>query len=281
MITRRKFISSTTLAATAAMLTIDAFGLQGKKKLKNFGYITGIIGKELKGDWKAVLKQSASYGFTEIETGNFMGESADSFLAYLKSIGLSLPVGGFEFRASEEDLKKSMTLLKSLKVKYAVVYWPWYTGGPFTLEDCKKSAERLNYLGKVCKDNGLILCWHNHNKEFTPMEVGLPFDYLMTNTDKNLVFCELDLYWVKKGGADPLEVMKKYSGRFPVLHVKDMAPGDAQDFECPGSGIIDFPSLFKEADKQGIKHYFVERDNVPDGLACLKSSGEYLKNLTF
>lgn len=281
MITRRKFISSTTLAATAAMLTIDAFGLQGKKKLKNFGYITGIIGKELKGDWKAVLKQSASYGFTEIETGNFMGESADSFLAYLKSIGLSLPVGGFEFRASEEDLKKSMTLLKSLKVKYAVVYWPWYTGGPFTLEDCKKSAERLNYLGKVCKDNGLILCWHNHNKEFTPMEAGLPFDYLMTNTDKNLVFCELDLYWVKKGGADPLEVMKKYSGRFPVLHVKDMAPGDAQDFECPGSGIIDFPSLFKEADKQGIKHYFVERDNVPDGLACLKSSGEYLKNLTF
>jgi len=281
MITRRKFISSTTLAATAAMLSIDSFSIEGKKKLKNFGYISGIIGKELKGDWKAVLKQSASYGFTEIETGNFMGESPDSFLAYLKSIGLSLPVGGFEFKASEEELKKSMALLKSLKVKYAVVYWPWYTGGPFTLEDCKKSAERLNYLGKVCKENGLILCWHNHNKEFAPMETGLPFDYLMNNTDKNLVFCELDLYWVKKGGADPLEVMKKYAGRFPVLHVKDMAPGDAQDFECPGSGIIDFSSLFKEADKQGIKHYFVERDNVPDGLACLKSSGEYLKNLTF
>jgi sugar phosphate isomerase/epimerase len=281
MITRRKFISATTLAATAAMMSIDSFSIGEKKKLKNFGYISGIIGKELKGDWKAVLKQSASYGFTEIETGNFMGESADSFLAYLKSIGLSLPVGGFEFKASEEELKKSMTLLKSLKVKYAVVYWPWYTGGPFTLEDCKKSAERLNYLGKVCKDNGLILCWHNHNKEFIQMEKGIPFDFLMNNTDKNLVFCELDLYWVKKGGADPLEVMKKYSGRFPVLHVKDMAPGDAQDFECPGSGIIDFPSLFSEADKQGIKHYFVERDNVPDGLACLKSSGEYLRNLTF
>lgn len=281
MITRRKFISTTALAASAAMLSLDVFALQGKKKLKNFGFISGIIGKELKGDWKAVLKQAASYGFTEIETGNFMGESSESFLSYLKSIGMSLPVGGFEFKASEEELKKSMSLLKSLKVKYAVVYWPWYTGGPFTLEDCKKSAERLNYLGKVCKDNGLVFCWHNHNKEFIPMENGLPFDYLMTNTDKNLVFCELDLYWVKKGGADPLEVMKKYPGRCPVLHVKDMAPGDAQDFECPGSGIIDFPSLFNEADKQGIKHYFVERDNVPDGLACLKSSGEYLKNLTF
>lgn len=281
MVTRRKFISTIAVATSAALLSMDVFALQGKKKLKNFGFISGIIGKELKGDWKTVLKQSASYGFTEIETGNFMGESSESFLSYLKEIGMSLPVGGFEFKASEDELKKSMTLLKSLKVKYAVVYWPWYVGGPFTLDDCKKSAERLNYLGKVCKDNGLILCWHNHNKEFIPMESGLPFDYLMDNTDKNLVFCELDLYWVKKGGADPLEILKKYSGRFPVLHVKDMAPGDEQDFDCPGSGIIDFPSLFKEADRQGIKHYFVERDNVPDGLACLKSSGEYLKNITF
>ena len=135
MITRRKFISTTAIAAAATMLSIDALSLQGKKKLQNFGFISGIIGKELKGDWKAVLKQAASYGFTEIETGNFMGETADSYLAYLKEIGMTLPVGGFEFKASEEELKKSMNLLKSLKVKYAIVYWPWYTGGPFTLED--------------------------------------------------------------------------------------------------------------------------------------------------
>jgi hypothetical protein len=60
-----------------------------------------------------------------------------------------------------------------------------------------------------------------------------------------------------------------------------MAPGSAMDFECPGSGIIDFPSLFKEAEIQGIKHYMVERDNVPDGMACLKSAGEYLRALSF
>ena len=269
------------MATVAALVSTDVFSLQGKKKLQNFGFISGIIGKELKGDWKAVLKQAASYGFSEIETGNYMGESAESFLSYLKSIGMSLPAGGFEFKSSDDELKRSMSLLKSLKVKYAIVYWPWYTGGPFTLEDCKKSAERLNYLGKVCKENGLIFCWHNHNKEFIGMEEGLPFDYLMKHTDSSLVFCELDLYWVKKGGADPLEVMKKYPGRFPVLHVKDMAPGPEMDFECPGSGILDFPSLFREANKQGIKHYMVERDNVPDGLACLKSSGQYLKNLSF
>ncbi len=281
MITRRKFIIGTTAAITIATLSPDAFSLQQRKKLKNFGFISGIIGKELKGDWKAVLKQTALYGYTEIETGSYLGDSAETYLSFLKEIGLNLVAGGFEFKASEEELNKSLALLKSLKVKYAVVYWPWFTGGPFTLEDCRKSAERLNYLGKVCKDNGLVLCWHNHNKEFAQMETGLPFDYLMNNTDRNLVFCELDLYWVKKGGVDPLEVMKKYSGRFPILHVKDMAPGDATDFECPGSGIIDFPSLFSEAEKQAIKHYMVERDNVPDGLECLKSAAEYLKKLNY
>jgi sugar phosphate isomerase/epimerase len=281
MITRRKFITGTAAAVATAAFAFDAFSFPQGKKLRNFGFISGIIDKELKGDWKSVLKEAASFGFTEIETGNYLGKSAESYLSFLKETGLDLVAGGLEFKASDDELRNSMNLLKMLKVKYAVVYWPWYTGGPFTEEDCKKSSERLNYLGKVCSDNGLVLCWHNHNKEFAAMETGLPFDYLMNNTDKQLVYCELDLYWVKKGGGDPLEVMKKYPGRYPILHVKDMAPGQTMDFECPGSGIIDFPVLFSEADKQGIQHYMVERDNVPDGLACLKSSGAYLRNLTF
>jgi len=113
------------------------------------------------------------------------------------------------------------------------------------------------------------------------MEDGLPFDYLMSHTDPGLVKCEMDVYWVKKGGADPLALLRKYSGRYAILHVKDMGPGMAEDFECPGSGIIDFPVLFREARLQGIQHYMVERDNVPDGMACLSSSGEYLRGLRF
>jgi sugar phosphate isomerase/epimerase len=137
----------------------------------------------------------------------------------------------------------------------------------------------LNKIGEVCKKHGLTLCWHNHNKEFIAMEEGLPFDYLMNNTDKNLVKCELDIYWVKKGAADPVQILRKYKDRYRILHVKDMAPGPEMDFACPGSGIIDFPSVFSEALGQGIEHYFVERDNVVDGLACLKTSAMYLKNI--
>lgn len=279
MITRRQFIATSGLAALAAYTSGSS--LWAKGKLENFGFITGIIGKELEGDWKAVLKQAAGYGFTELETGKYLGPSAAEFLKYCGEIGLKPIAGGISFTTKMEELNPKLDSLLELKLKYAVVYWPWLTGGPFKLDDCKKSAEMLNIIGDACKKKGLTLCWHNHNKEFDTMEEGTPFEYLMKNTDPDLVKCEMDIYWVKKGGADPLTILKKYKGRIPVLHVKDMAPGEAQDFECPGSGIIDFPAIFREAQSQGIKHYFVERDKVVDGLACLQSSGSYLKNLRF
>ncbi len=281
MITRRKFISETAAVLVLSPLATDLYSANQEKKLKDLGFISGIIGKELNADWKGALKKAASFGYTEIETGNYLGESLEGFLEFLIETRLKLVAGGFEFKSSEEELKKSLDLLTKLKAGIAVVYWPWYTGGPFSLADCRKSAERLNILGKTCRDYGLDFAWHNHDKEFIPMEEGLPFDFLMKNTDPSLVKCELDIYWAAKGGADPVKLMKRYAGRYNILHIKDMTPGAAKDFECPGSGIIDFPSVFREADKQGIRHFMVERDNVPDGMACLKSAAEYLKKLSY
>lgn len=282
MITRRSFLTtSATAAASLLALNHSLLAAPGKNKLKKIGYISGIIGKELNGDWKTVLKQTVDFGFSEIEIGKYLGASATSFLTSCKEIGITPIAGGINFTNLEEELNLKLDGLAELNLKYAVVYWPWLGSGPFKIEDCKRSAEMLNLMGEACQKREMTLCWHNHNKEFIAMEEGLPFDYLMNNTDKNLVKCEMDIYWVAKGGADPLSMLKKYKNRFPILHVKDMAPGEEKDFECPGSGIIDFPSIFREAEKQGIEHYMVERDNVKDGMACLKSSGAYLKNVSF
>jgi len=282
MTTRRKFITNvaagTILAATSPFLS---FATENRNRLKKIGYISGILKNNLDGgDWTALLKQTVEYGFTEYE-GGLMGESPKDFLNYCNEIGIKPVAGGCKLSQNMDEVKESLDKLNDLKMKYAVIYWPWFVGGPFKLEDCKRSADMLNKIGELTKKNGLKLCWHNHNKEFIEMEEGLPFDYLMNHTDKDLVKCEMDIYWVAKGGADPLEILKKYKGRIPILHVKDMANDEDQTFECPGSGIIDFPSIFDEARKQDIQHYFVERDKAVDGLACLKSSGEYLQNLRF
>ena len=283
MITRRKFVHTLTAGAAAAIAVKPWFpGFStGVRKLKNIGYIEGIIGKELEGDWKSILKETVRYGYSEIEIGKFRGKSAQTFIKNCSEIGIKPVAGGTIFTKKMDELRRSLDDLNALELKYAVIYWPWLSGGPFTLEDCRSTAEILNRTGEVCRKQGLVLCWHNHNKEFIPMEEGLPFDYLMNNTDKSLVKCELDIYWVKKGGADPVNTLKKYRDRFCILHVKDMAPGPEQDFACPGSGIIDFPAVFSEAADQGISHYFVERDNAVNGMECLKISAEYLKKVSF
>ena len=283
MNTRRNFIKTSAFATVGALMANPflTMAAEGKNKLKNYGFISGIAGEAMKADWKGTLKQAVEFGFTEYEGGSNYASSPKEFLNYCKEIGIKPIAGALDFKTKNEDLNKVFDSLNELKMKYAVVYWPWMGGGPFKLDDCKKSCERLNELGAKTKQNGLQLLWHNHDKEFHEMEDGLPFDYLMKNTDPKLVQCELDIYWVKKGGADPLEFLKKYAGRIPVLHVKDMAAGPEQDFICPGRGIIDFVPIFAEARKQKIEHYFVERDNEPDGIGCLKSSGEFLKNIRF
>ena len=107
--------------------------------------------------------------------------------------------GSISFRSSNEELKFSFDKIKAHGQEYVLDYWPWYGNVPFSLEDCKKSAARLNEVGALAKNQGLRFLWHNHDNEFREMEEGLPFDYLMENTDSKLVNCEMDIYWVKKG----------------------------------------------------------------------------------
>lgn len=280
MNTRRNFIK--TSAAASAALAINPTQLLaagGGAKLKKFGFITGIAKDAMEADWKGTLKKAVEFGFTEVEGGSSHADSPQEFLSFCKEIGIKPIAGSVDMGATNEELKKSFQQIKALEQEYVIEYWPWYAGAPFKLEDCKKSAERLNEVGALANKYGLKFLWHNHDNEFIEMEQGTPFDYLMENTDPKLVNCEMDIYWVKKGGGDPLETLKKYKGRIPILHVKDMTPDG--DFICPGRGIIDFGPIFKEAKKQNIEHYIVERDREPDGIGCLQSSGEYLKNLRF
>jgi sugar phosphate isomerase/epimerase len=285
MHTRRKFVKTMAIGAAGVYAANSMFAcvVEARRKLANIGYITGILGRNLgERDWQSMFKATAEYGYTEIETGNYLGDSAASFLSYCNEIGLKPIAGGMGFSDDPEKINEALDRLNSLELKYSISYWPWTGGAPFTLDDCKKSVEVLNKMGEMSKSRGLTFCWHNHDHEFVVMENGkTPFDYLMQHTDPALVKCELDIYWTQQGGADPVETLKKYKGRYPILHVKDMAPGEEQDFACPGDGIIDWPAVFSESADQGIKHYFVERDNAEDGLACLRSSAEYLLNLRF
>ena len=113
MFTRRKFIQTVTAgaAATIAVNPLFALGTSGDRKLKEIGYISGIIEKELKGDWKAVLSETVKYGYTEIEPGEFMGESAKTFLKDCREIGIKPIAGGAVFSKNMDEVNKSLDRL--------------------------------------------------------------------------------------------------------------------------------------------------------------------------
>jgi sugar phosphate isomerase/epimerase len=128
------------------------------------------------------------------------------------------------------------------------------------MDDYKRHAENFNSFGEICENAGLQFAYHNHDFEFLNFDGVMPYDYLLENTDPELVKMELDLYWITKGGQDPVEYFKKYPGRFELWHVKDMEDNEEKFFAEVGYGTIDFKRIFAERETAGMEMFFVEQD---------------------
>jgi sugar phosphate isomerase/epimerase len=160
------------------------------------------------------------------------------------------------------DWKRAVDDAATVGIKYMVCAYlsDAERGG---LDHYEYVAEQLNKAGEICRKSGIQLCYHNHDFEFVPQEGKLPFDVLLNNTDKGLLKLELDLYWVAKAGHDPIALFNKHPGRFPLWHVKDMDKTAKKAFTEVGNGVINFKKIFSQADKAGLKYFFVEQDITP------------------
>lgn len=119
------------------------------------------------------------------------------------------------------------------------------------LDDIKLYCDYFNQVGAEAKKRGLRFGFHNHAKEFEKREGEVIYDYMVANTDPTNVMFELDVYWAQKGGVNPVDYIRKYAGRIPLLHIKDeQAIGE--------SGTMDFKSIFDAAYDSGLESYFVE-----------------------
>ncbi len=152
-------------------------------------------------------------------------------------------------------------------------------------------ADTLNRAGAECRKAGLQLCYHNHAFDFQPMGNTTPIEILLNGTSKDTLALEMDMFWVSVAGHDPVEMLKKYAGRVPLMHIKDKARGVPQQysesvpptaFQEAGHGILNIPAILRAASDSGVKHYFVEQDRTPgDPIASLRASYEYLSKLKF
>jgi len=150
-------------------------------------------------------------------------------------------------------------------------------------------ARDLNRAGRMAKDIGLKLGYHNHNWEFfglTDDPTRTAFDILTEVTDRDLVHLELDLFWATRGARDPVDLIKEHRGRVLQYHVKDL--DQSGGFADPGQGLIDFPRIFDQSRKAGAVEYIVERDDAgtpprtpADALVTARVGYDFLRAVRF
>lgn len=268
MITRRNFIINTSLAATA-VLALPSFAFSMNKK--EIGLQLYTLREELPKNVKQTIEKVAAAGYTTVETYGF--SIKDQFWGLspielkqildannLKAVSGHYNLGSFLYDGNTEELVAAIEAAKILKSEFLTVPW---VDEPFrkNIEDYKKIAFRLNQAAKMCADAGLKLAYHNHDFEFQQHDGVTGYEILLNETDHNLVYFELDLYWVIRSGNDPLKLFKQNPGRFKMWHVKDMDKiNQALNTEV-GSGLIDFKPFFKNAKQSGMIHFFVEQEN--------------------
>jgi sugar phosphate isomerase/epimerase len=150
-------------------------------------------------------------------------------------------------------------------------------------DDYRRVADLFNRAAEKAKEAGLRFAYHNHDFEFRTVDGAVPFDILLERTQRGLVDFEMDLYWVVKGGQDPIAYFNKYPGRFAMVHVKDATAAPERTIADVGKGTIDFRQIFAHDAAHGahIKHFFVEHDNPADPWASIKASHDYLAQLDY
>ncbi len=230
-------------------------------------------------DVAGTLEQVAAIGYREVETAGLFDLTPAGFRDLLDRYGLVSPSSHTPLQALREDPDGSFEAAQTLNQEWVVV--PFLDEEERTLEGFRRVAADLNRLGALARDRGLRMAYHNHDFEFKPLEGGgRGYDVITGDTDPSLVDLELDLYWVTRGGEDPVALFGRYPGRFALWHVKDMADRNgAQTMASVGQGEIDFPLIFSHADEAGLQHAFVEHDNPADPLASLRTSYQYLQQM--
>ena len=145
--------------------------------------------------------------------------------------------------------------------------------------DWPRVVASLSAFAERVRKEGYRVAYHHHDFEFDASSGSRPFDFLVAETDPALVSFELDVYWLKKGGEDPVAAIERLRGRVKLVHLKDMAADGA--IADVGAGTLDFPALLRAADAAGAEHFFVEHDFPPEPYwPSVEASLRYLRELS-
>jgi len=317
---RRSFLKKTALLSTALITSNSLLSMAAEpylnKKVREIGLQLYTIRDVLNQDVRSSIQKVAGIGYQHVETfygyqkndaaAKLWGLTVPELSSLLKDNQLKTYSGHYQLNdfltignGDDSALKYQIDIAAALGQKYFIVPVP-----PVMLLDklgkteFQYMAAQLNKAGELCAKAGLTVGYHNHFWEFRQLaDGGKGYDILLNETDPELVTFELDLFWIKKSGINPIDYFEKYPKRFSMWHVKDMdknntavITGGALDkapskdvltgisYAEVGTGYIDFKDIFKGEKKSGLKHIFVEQDVIKiDPFTSIKQSFDYVK----
>jgi sugar phosphate isomerase/epimerase len=277
MTDRRSFVS--TLGAALLGAACSRVGnSQPTGRLERVGVQLYTVRNDLARDFEGTLARVAEIGYRELEFAGYHGKSASEVRATLTRLGLTAPSSHVPLDAFRRNIEGVIADAKTVEHEYLVV--PWLDPSQRrSIDDYRRLAEELNRFGEKVRAAGMRLGYHNHDFELGAMAGSVPLDTLFDRTDPNLVVFELDLYWVTKGGADPLTYFSRYPGRVHLVHVKDSAGAPEHRQVDVGKGTIDFAKILSRREQAGIRHAFVEMDEPANSLETIRVSYEHLAQL--
>lgn len=299
---RRKFIKKSTVAGIGvALLSNRVFAsLNASKEM--LGLQLYSVRDDMKTDPSGTLKKLAAIGYKNVEHANyidrkFYGYSPVEFKKLLADLNLNMPSGHCVMGTEHWDDAKNdftdkwkQTIEDASTVGQKYVISPWLDEDVRTNMDLlKKSMMMFNKCGELCKKYNMKFGYHNHNFEFTTkMGDGNLYDYILQNTDKNLVAQQMDIGNMYGAGGRAIDIIKKYPGRFELMHVKDEIPstskGEMDDkFESTvlGKGILGDKEIIDYARKHGgTTQFIIEQESyqTQTPVECAKEDFEIMKN---
>ncbi len=252
-------------------------------------------------DFKGTMQKIKEMGYQGVELAGMYGLEPCYIKEVLNELDLVPVSAHVPFSELTADLEGTVLKYKEIGVAHIAIPYLDEADRPGG-ENFMANMSKIEEIGKCCKENGIVLLYHNHDFEFIKMENGeYGLDYLYSNIPSDLLQTEIDTCWVNIAGENPADYVKKYTGKAPVVHLKDFykegTPANMYEligienekkeqtgkfeFRPVGSGMQDFPPILEAALEAGAKWVVVEQDFTYDtpSIEAIKTSREYLKGL--
>ena len=270
--------------------------------MKPIGLQLYSVRNEMEKDFEGTLKKVAEMGYEGVEFAGLFDKSASEIKALLEKYSLTAVSAHVPLAEMLEDMDKVIKTYKEIGCKFIAIPYVDEKYRPGTA-DYPETLEKIASLGKKAAENGLTLLYHNHDFEFVKIDGAYGLDVMYSTVPAEYLQTELDTCWVNVGGENPADYIRKYSGRAPLVHLKDFvgsksenmyeligddkAKAEAQNtfgLRYVGQGKQDFPAIIKAAEESGSEWLIVEQDSPsPDmtPLECAEKSREYLKSIGY